>query len=314
MNIHMDPRGRRELGAAINMFRARAQALNQTAGALDTMFVDFVRSLSSVQGRIVVVGTGPSDCVARHMARLLFSLGTPALHMTPEAFQEGASWLFTPDDAVVAFSDGAGGYFLENVALAAALRDIALFVVAGPEERVSPAARQVFRVPGTSPAAGEPFVTPLVRMALADALALGLMQYKGVDVSACEAVPAGGGRFRRVGEIMRTGAELPLLKADATLAQARMLLRRHAPCVVGVLKRERLSGVVSDADFRRLGSRVDMEAPVTRAMRAPAATLQEDSTVTEALLLLRESGAPALFVLRNRRPVGLVGPYDCFRA
>ena len=314
MNIRMDSQSCRELGAATNVFRARAQALNQLAGSLDASFVDFARALSVVRGRIVVVGTGPSDCAARHMARLLFSMGIPALHMTPEAFEEGASWLFTPDDAVLAFSDGAGGYFLENVALSAALRDIGLFVVAGPGERVSPAARQVVRVPGTSPAAGEPFVAPLVRMALADALALGLMRYRGVEVSACGAVPAGGGHFRRVGEIMRTGAELPLLKADATLAQARLLLRRHAPCVVGVLKRDRLSGVVSDADFRRMGSRVDMDAPVTRAMRAPAATLQEDSTVSEALLLLRESGAPALFVLRDRRPIGLVGPYDCFRA
>ena len=121
MNIRMDSQSCRELGAATNVFRARAQALNQLAGSLDASFVDFARALSVVRGRIVVVGTGPSDCAARHMARLLFSMGIPALHMTPETFEEGASWLFTPDDAVLAFSDGAGGYFLENVALSAAL-------------------------------------------------------------------------------------------------------------------------------------------------------------------------------------------------
>lgn len=48
-------------------------------------------------------------------------------------------------------------------------------------------------------------------------------------------------------------------------------------------------------------------------MRVPAATLREDSSVAEALRLLRESRAPALFVLRERRPVGLVGPYDCLK-
>lgn len=81
-----------------------------------------------------------------------------------------------------------------------------------------------------------------------------------------------------------------------------------------VLKKDRLAGVISDADFRRIGNRVGLDAPVARAMRAPNATLREDCVVTEALRLLRESGAPALFVLRERRPVGMVGPYDCLRA
>ena len=91
MNIRMDSQSCRELGAATNVFRARAQALNQLAGSLDASFVDFARALSVVRGRIVVVGTGPSDCAARHMARLLFSMGIPALHMTPEVFEEGAA-------------------------------------------------------------------------------------------------------------------------------------------------------------------------------------------------------------------------------
>ena len=113
---------------------------------------------------------------------------------------------------------------------------------------------------------------------------------------------------------MRKGAELPLLKGDAVLAEARTLLRRHAPCVVGVMKKDKLSGVISDADFRRMGSRIELDTPVTKAMRPPAATLVEEDSVAEALRLLRENGAAALFVLRERRPVGLVGPYDCLKA
>lgn len=65
--------------------------------------------------------------------------------------------------------------------------------------------------------------------------------------------------------------------------------------------------MISDADFRRMGSRVELDTPVSRAMRAPAATLREESSVAEALRLLRESGAPALFVLRGRQPWGRWG-------
>lgn len=316
MNARMDARACRELGAATNVLRARAQALNLTAGALDGVFVEFIRALGEIPGRIVVVGAGASDCVARHTAQLFSSLGTPALYMAPEMFWDSAAWIFAPGDAVLAFSDGDSPHFLENAALVASRREVPLFVIAGQDEALPPGVRQALKVPGCAMSTSqEPFVSPLVRMALGDALALGLMRHKGVDASMYrESAPLGGGRFRRVSDIMRKGAELPLLQADATLAQARALLRKYAPCVVGVLKKDRLAGVISDADFRRIGNRVGLDAPVAKAMRAPNATLREDCVVAEALRLLRESGAPALFVLRERRPVGMVGPYDCLRA
>lgn len=317
MNASADTRNHRELGAAANVMRVRAQALNLAAGALDKAFVEFVRALGGVPGRILMAGTGTSECVARHTARLLSSSGTPSLFVTPETFQENASvWIFAPGDAVLVFSDGEDGYFLDLVALAASRREIPLFVVTEPEGAAPESACRILKLPqGLFSRSEDPFVSPLVRMALGDALALALLRHRGGNVAESrEAEALGGGRFRLVSEIMRKGAELPLLKADAPLAQARALLRKYAPCAVGIVKKDRLAGVITDADFRRMGSRAELEAPAAKAMRVPAATLREDSSVAEALRLLRESGAPALFVLRERRPVGLVGPYDCLKA
>ncbi len=312
----MDAQACREIGAATNVLRMRAQALNLTAGALDSTFVEFVRALGKISGRIVVLGAGVSDCVARHTAQLFSSSGIPALHMTSEMLWESAAWMFVPGDAVLAFSDGKDDRFLEGVALAVSLRELPLFVIAGQEDSVPSGRARVLRLPdSTAFSPGEFYVSPLVRMALSDVLAQGIMRYKGVDVQPCrKGEHPGKGQFRRVSDIMRRGTELPLLQADATLGQARALLRKYAPCVVGVLKRDRLAGVLSDADFRRMGSRVDLDASVIKAMRPPVATLREDSFVAEALRLLRESGVPALFVLQERRPVGLVGPYDCLKA
>ncbi len=315
MNASADTRSHRELGAAANVMRVRAQALNLAAGALDKAFVEFVRALGGVPGRILTAGAGTSECVARHTAQLLSSSGTPSLFVTPEAFRDNASaWFFTPGDAVLVFSDDEDGYFLDLVALAASRREIPLFIVTEREAVIPAGVHRVLTLP-RGLISDDPFVFPLVRMALGDALALALMRHKGASVTdPREGETLGGGRFRRVSEIMRKGAELPLLKADDSLSQARTLLRKHAPCVVGVVKKDRLAGVISDADFRRMGSRVELDTPVSRAMRAPAATLREESSVAEALRLLRESGAPALFVLRGRQPVGQVGPYDCLKA
>lgn len=316
MKARMDTETARELGAATNLLRMRAQSLNLAAGNLDTTFVEFTRALSEVPGRIIVVGRGVSDCVPRYAARLLSSSGTPALYMTFETIWENIAWIFAPGDAVLTFAERKDVCLPRDVAMVVSLRDIPLFVIAGRDEEVPPGVYHALRLPGdTSLMAGEDSPSSLLWMALTDVLAVGLMRHKGVDSSLCrEKEIPGHDRFRRVRDIMHTGKALPLLPAEACLTQARILLRRHAPCVVGVLKRGRLSGIISDADFRRMGSRVDLDAPLAKVMRAPTASLREDSFVAEALHLLRESGLPALFVLRERRPVGLVGPYDCLRA
>ncbi len=316
MNIPADVQNRRELGVAANVVRMRAQALNLLAGTLDKTFVEFVNVLSEVKGRIFTVGTGTNEFVARYVAWLFASSGTPSLFVSPEAFWDNsANYIFMPGDAVLFFSGGEEGYFLDEVILRASCREIPLFMITKAEGASPESFRRILKLPQAFFSSPEvPFASSLVQIALGDALAMALLRHRGSNiVESPEAGGGGGGRFRLVSEIMRKGTELPLLKADAVLSQARTLLRKHAPCAVGIVKKDRLIGAITDADFRRMGSRVELEAPVVKVMRVPAATLREDSSVAEALRLLRESRAPALFVLRERRPVGLVGPYDCLK-
>ena len=316
MNIPADVQNRRELGVAANAVRMRAQALNMLAGTLGKAFVEFVNALSEVKGRILTVGTGINECVARHVAWQLASSGMPSLFVSSEAFRDNsANCIFMPGDAVLVFSDGEQGYFLDDVILRASCREIPLFMVTKEKASTLESVRRILKLPQILFSSPEnPFASPLVQIALGDALVMALLHHRGCKIAESpESGMLGGGRFRLVSEIMRRGAELPLLKEDAALSQARSLLRKYAPCAVGIVKKDRLIGVITDADFRRMGGRAELEAPVVKAMRVPTATLREDSSVAEALRLLRESGAPALFVLRERRPVGLVGPYDCLK-
>ena len=302
-------------GTAAQLLRVRAQSLNLVAGALSKSFADFAGMLGAVPGRILVAGAGANDCVARYTARKFSSSGIPSLFAGTDSFGEGGiSWLACPGDAMLLFAVREEDAFQEEVMFATSRMDIPLFLLTDPED--SPGGNHhILKLSGAVPPDGEREVSPLVYMALGEALAREIRRIRGMkDSSADAAKTLGGGRFRRVSEIMRKGAELPLLKGDAVLAEARTLLRRHAPCVVGVMKKDKLSGVISDADFRRMGSRIELDTPVTKAMRPPAATLVEGDSVAEALRLLRENGAAALFVLRERRPVGLVGPYDCLKA
>lgn len=110
-----------------------------------------------------------------------------------------------------------------------------------------------------------------------------------------------------------TSSSPPLLPRGETVRAARMLLRRHAPCVVGVMHKERLVGIVSDSDFRRVRGRIDLEMPVERIMRAPK-TIEAEASLAEAVLLLKQSGDPALLVTKDKSPVGFLAALDCLKA
>ena len=273
-------------GTAAQLLRVRAQSLNLVAGALSKSFADFAGMLGAVPGRILVAGAGANDCVARYTARKFSSSGIPSLFAGTDSFGEGGiSWLASPGDAMLLFAVREEDAFQEEVMFATSRMDIPLFLLTDQED--SPGGNHhILKLSGAVPPDGEREVSPLVYMALGEALAREIRRIRGMkDSSADAAKTLGGGRFRRVSEIMRKGAELPLLKGDAVLAEARTLLRRHAPCVVGVMKKDKLSGVISDADFRRMGSRIELDTPVTKAMRPPAATLVEEDSVAEALRL-----------------------------
>ncbi len=303
------------LGTAVQLLRVQAQLLNLVAGALGKEFVDFVEKLGAIKGRILVAGESANECAARHTAHEFASSGIPSLFAGANSFSgEAIRWLIQPGDAVLLFSSQNNSSFEEEVLFVTSCTEIPLFIITS--KRIPPAnLLHVLKIDGITPSDVERETSPLIYMALGETIAQEILRIRGMKkIPENTAKSLGGSRFRRVSEIMRTGDELPLLKGDAVLAEARTLLRRHAPCVVGVMKKDKLSGVISDADFRRMGSRITLDAPVTKVMRPPAATLNEEDSVIEALRLLRENGAAALFVLKNRRPVGLVGPYDCLKA
>ena len=303
------------LGTVVQLLRVRAQLLNLVAGALGKTFADVTGRLGAIKGRIFVTGESASECAARHTAREFTSSGIPSLFAGADSFSgEVIRWLIQPGDAVLLFSSQKDSSFEEEVLFVTSCMEIPLFIITN-KNIPSADSVHVLKIDELAASDEECGASPVIYMVLGEAIAQEILRIRGMKkVPENTLKSLGGSRFRRVSEIMRTGDELPLLKGDAVLAEARTLLRRHAPCVVGVMKRDKLSGVISDADFRRMGSRIELNTPVTKAMRPPSATLTEDDSVAEALRLLRESGASALFVLRDRRPVGLVGPYDCLKA
>jgi len=92
------------LSQAREMIRAEGEAVIAVADQLGGSFVETVRLVSQCTGRILISGAGTSGTIARRLAHLLSSCGTPAFYMHPADALHGASAAICPDDIVIALS------------------------------------------------------------------------------------------------------------------------------------------------------------------------------------------------------------------
>ena len=108
--------------------------------SLDESFVAAVRLIRMAQGKVVTVGVGTSGPVARRMAHLLSTSGTPSLFLHPGDALHGGLGAITAADVVLAISKGGGSAELNEFIRLAKTRGAALLVLTARGR--SPLARQ----------------------------------------------------------------------------------------------------------------------------------------------------------------------------
>jgi arabinose-5-phosphate isomerase len=168
-----------------------------------------------------------------------------------------------------------------------------------------------------------PTASTTAAMALGDALALALLDARGFSGEDFARSHPGGmlGRrlLTRVSDVMRTGADLPIVTLDATLADALIEMTGKGMGMTAVLDAgRRIAGVFTDGDLRRslaqVGGRTDIPIAevMTRAPRTIAANrlaidcvdLMETPPKVQVLLVTDDAGTLA----------GAVHVHDLFRA
>ena len=88
--------------ATFDIEAAAVLGLKQRVG---TQFLDAVRMMLAVQGRVVVMGLGKSGHIGRKMAATLASTGTPATFVHAGEAIHGDLGMVKADDVVVAVSN-----------------------------------------------------------------------------------------------------------------------------------------------------------------------------------------------------------------
>ena len=245
----------------VALLRMEAEAIAATAGRLMREPVErAIELLLACRGKVVVVGVGKSGNIAEKIAATLTSTGTAAVYLHPSDALHGGLGIVNAEDVVLALSNS--GETDEVLTMLPYLKNRQVPIIALVGNLRSTLARSAVVALDASvdqeacPLNLAPTTSTTVALALGDALAMTLMQVKGLtpDDFALNH-PAGrlGKRLTlRVADLMHGGAENPTTTLDAPWLEVIAGISRGGLGAVNVVDDAgRLAGIITDGDLRR---------------------------------------------------------------
>ena len=216
--------------------------------------------LLTCQGKVILAGVGKSGIVARKIAATLSSIGTGSIYLHPGDALHGDLGVVTQEDVAIVLSNS--GETDELVAMLPSLKQRHVPIIALVGNLESTLARHANVALAATvdkeacPLNLAPTTSTTVALAIGDALAMTLMQIKGLtpeDFALNH--PAGrlGKRLTlRVQDLMHSGADNPTISPTADWIEVVSAISQGGLGAVNVIDTQgRLLGVITDGDLRR---------------------------------------------------------------
>lgn len=299
------------------------EGLQALAAGLDGAFVALVELIQKLPGRVVLSGVGKSAHIARKIAATLASTGTPAQFVHGADASHGDLGMITTADVVLMLSKSGDTADLEPLANYCARFGIPLaLITARTESRLGRAANIVVALPEVREACeitAAPTTSTTMMAALGDALAVVLLRRRGFKAADFHVFHPGGtlgSALLTVGEVMHGGDRLPLVGAEASVADAILEMSSKGFGCTGVVDASgMLVGVITDGDLRRHMAEGLLHQSAAAVMTADPRTIEPDALLSEALrrMTALTPRVTAIFALQDRRPKGIVHLHDCLR-
>jgi len=270
---------------AHEVLNTEAKAVKDLIPRLDKNFLRAVELLSKTKTRVILTGMGKSGLIGRKIAATLTSCGTPATFVHAAEAGHGDLGMIMKDDVIIAISHS--GETKEIVELLEFVKRIGIKLICFTGNKKSKLAKYSNVVLDTSVdrEAGlkglVPSASTTATMAIGDALAIALMEKKGFGEKDFAS-------FHPKGQIGRK-----------------------------LLKEERLMGIITDGDLRRMLMKYKEKLPGKTAqdcMTKNPAMIEKQDLATKALNIMERKKITSLIIKNKEQKIeGIIHLHDLWR-
>lgn len=301
-----------------------AKAIGALEGRLGPDFAQACTMIADAGGRVVTCGIGKSGHIARKMAGTLTSTGTPAIFLHPVEALHGDLGIVGRDDIAIVISKSGDSEELRG--LIDYLSRLGVPIIALVGAAGSQLAEQASVVLDCSveeeacPMDLAPTSSSTAALAMADAVAVTVLQLKGFKAEDFAALHPGGALGRKLSVYVRdvmVADDFPSLQDDASVKAVIAPLAEQRGTVPIVDAEGHLTGIVTAGDLTRLMEHDPdfLSREVREIMTRDPKTASANELGSAAASRMEAHGIMALPVVREDRTVeGVVHLHDLMRA
>jgi arabinose-5-phosphate isomerase len=300
-----------------------AAAIHALAEFVDGSFEHVASLLFNMKGRLVVSGIGKSAIIGQKIVATFNSTGTPAIFMHAADAIHGDLGMIQEGDVTMVISKS--GESPEIKVLVPLIRNLGNPLVAMVGNISSYLATHANHVLNTTvpqeacPNNLAPTTSTTAQMVMGDALAVCLMEMKGFTSEDFAKFHPGGtlGKklYLRVSDLYLQN-ERPWVKAVSSLKDVIVEISQKRLGITAVIdEEERLEGVITDGDLRRMLEKGGDPESVNAAMiMSPnPKTIDASSLAVNALDLMRKNNITQLLVQENGKYAGVIHLHDLIK-
>ncbi|PST82999.1 D-arabinose 5-phosphate isomerase [Pedobacter yulinensis] len=307
------------LETAISTLQLEAGAITGISRFIDDSFVAVVELLLDLPGRVIITGIGKSAIIAQKIVATLNSTGTPAIFMHAADAVHGDLGMIREGDAIICLSKS--GNTPEVKLLAPLLKQGGNPLIGMVGNLDSYLALQADFILNTSvekeacPHNLAPTTSTIAQLALGDALAICLLEARGFNEDDFARFHPGGSLgkklYLKVADLAIRN-EKPSIHKGASVKDVIIEISKNRLGAVAVTEENRILGIITDGDIRRMLERHTDLANITaiEIMTADPKSIEKDELAVSALEIIKKHNITQLPVTQSGRYFGMVHLHD----
>ncbi len=307
---------------AINTITAESDAIKHLASLLDDDFANTVELIYNSKGRVIITGIGKSAIIATKIVATLNSTGTPAVFMHAADAIHGDLGLILEDDIVICISKS--GNTPEIKVLVPLIKNANNRMIAITGNKDSFLGQQAdyvlntFVVKEACPNNLAPTTSTTAQMVMGDALAVCLLEIRGFSSRDFAKYHPGGALgkklYMRVKDISSVN-EKPQVSPSSSIKDVILEISEKMLGATAVLVNNKVIGVITDGDLRRMLTKVDDFSNLTAKdiMSKNPKLINEKAMAVDAMELMEDNGISQLLVENNGEYAGVVHIHDLIK-
>ncbi|WP_430886763.1 KpsF/GutQ family sugar-phosphate isomerase [Jejuia spongiicola] len=299
-----------------------SESISNLANLITDDFAKAVKLIYTSKGRVIITGIGKSAIIANKIVATLNSTGTPAVFMHAADAIHGDLGLILKDDVVICISKS--GNTPEIKVLVPLIKSAKNKMIAITGNTASFLGQQAdyilnaFVEQEACPNNLAPTTSTTAQLVIGDALAVCLLDLRGFSSNDFAKYHPGGALgkklYLRVHDISSVN-EKPKVHLDTSIKNIIIEITEKMLGVTAVVENEKIVGIITDGDLRRMLTKVDDFSTLTAKdiMSPNPKHINVDAMAVDALETMETNGISQLLVENNGNYAGVVHLHDLIK-